>query len=148
MQEWEKFSKILVDYLKKNTDFHKERDTILENLMRNPIVEIDVNINSFNEKLHSFLQMCIFKFIKHMNKEIDEQINKNESLIRMNELLLLEAYSNFENIDFANNEYTTYLVCSKNQKEMDQKLSLFQNIQNLAYDFFVKLLILKIFYEN
>lgn len=127
--------------MKKNAEFLKDKDSILENLMGNPIVEINVGLNSYEEKLHSFLQACIYKFIKQMNREIDEQINRNDSIIRMNELLLLESYSNFHMVDFANNQFSAHLLFPKFQKEININLSLVENIQNLALDFFVKILI-------
>lgn len=135
----------MIDYLNKNKEFQKDRDCMIEKLIKNPIIEIFMNINSFDEKLHFFLQECIFRFVKLMNEEIDTQINKNETLVQMNNLLLLEIYSNFKNIDFISNDFQTFLCFSESQKEMDVKLSLNQNIRN-ANEQYVSLFLLNCYF--
>jgi len=137
IQEWNKFSKILCDYLKKNKESYKEKNGILEKLSKNPLIDILVNLNSYDEKLDTFLMECLYAFIKHMNREIDNQINKNESPIQMNDILFLQLYSNFENIDFQSNDFSAFLCFSNNQVELDIKSSLNQNIKKSANDHFV-----------
>ena len=84
--------------------------------------------------MDTLLMECLYSFIKHMNKEIDNQINKNESPIQMNEIVLLDIYSNFENIDFQSNDYSVFLCFPQNQFELDLKLSLNENIQKLGIE--------------
>ena len=69
-----------------------------------------------------------------MNREIDQQINKNESPIQMNDLLLLESFSNFRGVDFLSNDFSIFLCLAKTKKEMNIKLSLNRNIEELAND--------------
>ena len=137
LKEWDKFSGILVDYLNKNKELQKERDNIIEKLLHNPVLEIETSINSYDEKFYTFMKGCIMKFIKHMNQEIDIHLNRNESPIQMDNLHLLEIYSNFKNVDFHMNEFSAFLCFQKVKKEMDYKLSLNQNIRALSQDYYV-----------